>query len=66
MDFQQAAEEIKATKYQFDNITVETIEEALKEYVERLVDDINADPNGCLSNEFSFWGELNKKCAEQE
>lgn len=62
LDFEQAAQEIKNTRYKYDDIEIDDIVKALEEYVEAIVDDINADPNGMLSNSYYFWGSLDKKC----
>ena len=61
MDFTAAAEEIKATKYPYDNeMTVEKIEAAIRNYYEDLADEINSDPNGYFQSKYYFWRTIEK------
>lgn len=62
MEYSNAIEEIKANRYEFDDISDEEIEQAIENYIEELKDQINADPMGFFANNYRFWNSLDKKC----
>lgn len=65
-DFQDAAQIIKESRFQFDDISEYAIASVIERYVDEIVDEINADPEGYFTNNYRFWNDLDKEAIKAE
>ena len=65
-DFQAAAEIIKESRFEFDDISEYAIASVIERYVDEIVDEINADPEGYFANNYRFWNDLDKEAIKAE
>ena len=65
-DFQEAAEIIKESRFEFDDISETAIATVIERYVDEIVDEINTDPEGYFRNNYRFWNDLSKEALKAE